>query len=315
MKIPTLIGVTLIIALVASYVLFFYRQKPETARQPVVSDLQALNIFDTAATIVWETDTPTIGGVVFGENENLNQKAADNRDRGQPQARVTHFVTLNNLKPATKYFYKIGDGSSESSEKNLTFTTAAGQPSSDELSFSFLKPLKGTILNVNLNPIDESLIFLNLNGAEKMATFSSTAGNFILPLRQVYNSKLDQLFSIPPDSPATLTIKKGPLQSEVKILISDTTVNLPPLTIGNNLDLTKYKPQPISVISINSNGRIKLDFNHDGIINSLDLAILRGKIGSKQILKLDEQALYDVNSDGLVNQKDVDEFSKALTGD
>lgn len=314
MKIPTLIGVTLIITIIASAILFFYRQGPEPAEQPAITDLQAVNVFGTSATIVWQTNIPVTGAVVFGENENLDLKASDNRDRGQPHPRITHFVALNNLKPNTKYSYKIRNGSSEYPVENMEFTTAAEQPSTSEISFSFLKPLKGTILNTNLNPIDESLIFLNLPGAENLATFSSTAGNFILPLKQVYTPGLEQIFTIPPDTRGTLTIKKGALQSEVKILISDTTVNLPPVSIGNNLDLTNYKPQPISVISIGTNNRIKLDFNSDGKINSLDLAILRGKTTPKKVLSLEEQASFDITSDGVVDQKDIDEFSKSLTG-
>lgn len=314
MKIPTLIGLTLITALIASAILFFYRQKPENPQEVSIADLQTVNIFDTSVTIVWQTAQPAIGEVLFGENERLNEKAKDNRDRGQSQPRVTHFVTLRNLKPSTKYFYKIKNDEAEYPEKTMEFTTAVSPPTSVEISFSFLKPLKGTILNINLNPIDESLIFLTIPGAQNLATFSSTAGNFILPLKQVYNQKLDQLFTIAPDTTAVLMIQKGSLQSTVNILISDTTVNLPPISIGNNLDLTNYKPQPISAISIGESTKVKLDFNSDGIVNSLDLAILRGKANSKQVLSLEEQSGYDINSDGIVDQKDVDEFSKALIG-
>lgn len=314
MKIPTLIGLTLIIALIASAILFFYRQKPENRQEVAVTDLQAVNIFDNSATIVWQTAQPVIGEVTFGQSENLNEKARDNRDRGQSEPRVTHFVTLRNLKPSTKYFYKVNNNAAEYPEKIMEFTTAVSPPTSDEPSFSFLKPLKGTLLSINLNPIDESLIFLTIPGAQNLATFSSTAGNFILPLKQVYNQNLDQLFTIAPDTPATLMIQKGNLQSKVNILISDTTVNLPPVSIGNNLDLTNYQPQPISAITIGQTAKVKLDFNSDGIVNSLDLAILRGKANSELVLTLEEQSGYDVNLDGIVDQKDVDEYSRALTG-
>jgi len=311
---PTLIGITLIIALIASAILYFHKKAPEKLQEVGVTDLQTVNIFATSATIVWQTEQPVIGEVVFNQSENLREEARDNRDRGQSEPRITHFVTLKNLKPNTKYFYKIKNDGVESAEKVIEFITAASPPSSNEPSFSFLKPLKGTILNTNFNPIDESLIFLTIPGAQNLATFSSTAGNFILPLKQVYTQNLDQLFTITPDTPAILVIQKGNLQSKVNILISDTTVGLPPISIGNNLDLTNYQPQPISIISIGQNIKVKLDFNNDGIINSLDLAILRGKANSKQVLSLEEQSGYDINSDGIVNQKDVDEFSKALIG-
>lgn len=307
MKIPTLVGLTLIIAILVSIGLYVYFQKTEVETKLGIEQLQPVNVFANSATIVWQTDIPVIGQVVFGESENLNQLANDNRDRNGPVPRFTHFVTMNNLKGNTKYFYKIKNDNILYPEKIQGLTTAMPLPDSDDLTFSFIKPLKGTILNTNINPIDEALIFLQIPGAEPMATFSSTAGNFILPLKTVYNPALDQLLIIPENTVANLNIVKGNLSSNVKISLSPDKVTLPPITIGTNLDLTNYEPQQIGVISMEPGIVTNLDFNNDKKINSLDLAILRGQVGKN--LSGQELIKYDLNSDKVIDQKDIAIFS------
>lgn len=311
MKIPTLIGIALIVALIGSLGLWFYSRETPVEDKIEVLDLQTANISGDTATIVWQTNSPAIGEVLFAETENLSQTAPDNRDSKSPLSRITHFVTIKNIKPDTKYFYKIKNNNSITPEKALGFKTSNLKPSED-LDFSFLKPIKGTILNTNLNPIDESLIFLEIPGAQPLASFSSTAGNFILPLKLVLSKDETKIFNIPQDTQATISVKKGKLESRVKIVISDSTVNLPPIAIGNNLDLSNYVHAPITAISFGKESPVSLDFNSDGIINSLDLAILRGKAGTNSLLNIQERQKFDTNSDGIVDQKDVDNFSKTL---
>lgn len=314
MKIPTLIGMALIFALVGSLVFWFFsRGDIQNKSNFEISDLQIVNITDTTVTIVWQTNAPAIGEVHFGEFENLNQKSKDNRDLKKLTERLTHFVTIKNLKPDTRYFYKITNNSLSYPDKTLEFKTA-NINSPYDLNFSFPKPLKGTILNTNLNPIDESLIYLKIPGAQNLATFSSTAGNFILPLKLVLSEDLNQFFNIPSDTQATLIIKKGKLESKVKLFISESTVNLPPIPIGSNLDLSSYVKPPFTTISIRQTKIGSFDFNSDGIINSLDLAILRGKVGSKTLLSPEDQIKFDINSDGVADEEDIDVFSRSLTG-
>ncbi|MBI2594060.1 fibronectin type III domain-containing protein [Candidatus Daviesbacteria bacterium] len=312
MKIPTLIGIALIIALIGSlgYWLLYGGNIIEQSNFKV-SDLQTLNISNNTATVVWQTNLPVLGHVLYGESENLNLKSSDNRDIKNPAPRFTHFVTLKNLKPNTRYFYKIVNNSQSYPEKSLEFTTA-NLRDPDELNFSFIKPVKGTILNTNLNPIDESLIFFSIPGAQDLATFSSTAGNFIMPLKLVLDKDLKKVYNIPDGTPASITVKKQGLESKVQIIISDSTVNLPPVTIGTSLDLSKYAKPSISTILIRSKRQTSFDFNGDGKINSLDLAILREKAAKRNLPRPDDLERFDITSDGAITQEDVDVFSKSL---
>lgn len=312
MKIPTLIGIALIIAFISlSAYWFFYTSKSAETAGFEITNLQALNISNNTATIVWQTSSPSQGQVIYGESGNLDLRASDNRDIKKISARVTHFVTLKNLKPNTRYFFKIENNSSAYPETPMEFTTS-NLDVDDNLNFSFIKPIKGTILNTNLNPVDESLIFISIPGAQDLATFSSTAGNFIMPLKLVLDKELKQIYNIPNGSSAEMIVKKQELESKVKIIISDSTVNLPPVTIGTSLDLSKYIAPPITVISIGSNRQTNFDFNGDGKINSLDLAILRGKASSRNSSGKEDIQKFDITSDGIINQDDVEVFSRSL---
>lgn len=311
MKIPTLVGIALLIALMALVGMFFYYRSQTQAAIFQISDVEVVNIGNTTATVVWQTISPSTGQVMYSENgASLSEKAIDNRDRRQVRPRLVHFVTLNNLKPNTQYYYKVKNNS-ELMQQALSFKTANVAVSEEADQYSFIRPLKGTILNTSLNPVDESLIFLKIPGAQKMATFSSTAGNFILPLKTVLSENLSQLFIVPDDSAAELTVVKGSLRSNIKISISESSVNLPPIPIGSNLDLSNFEAQPITNIIFNaaSGG---LDFNGDGKANSLDLALLKETAKPGNLLG-GGGSKFDVNGDGAVDQKDVDEFSRQIT--
>lgn len=314
MKIPTLLGMAVILTLIALSGLYYYYRPVENQNFSVeISDLKVVNVSDTSATVVWQSFAPAMGQVNYSESESLSESAFDNRDRESTKPRTIHFVTLLNLKPDTTYHYKIKNDAAFYPPESLKFKTAKPLDV-EELDFSFQKPLKGTILNTNLNPVDESLIFLNIEGAQELATFSSTAGNFVLPLTKVLSSDLSQQLTIKPNTQASLFVKKGVLNSEVKINISDKTVNLPPITIGSNLDLMNFEAAPIGKITLGTETSGGLDFNNDGRVNSLDLAILREAARPETLRGTDTQSRFDINQDGQVNTLDIEAFSQKLGG-
>ncbi|WP_199562670.1 FN3 domain-containing metallophosphoesterase family protein [Pedobacter chinensis] len=65
--------------------------------------------FNNSITILWLTNKVAAGWVEFGEQaDHLNQKAYGKADLGLMQANSKlNAVTLSNLKPGTKYYYKI----------------------------------------------------------------------------------------------------------------------------------------------------------------------------------------------------------------
>ncbi len=313
MRIPTLLGVAVIFALITSLgVYYYFGQDDHEEYNLEISDLKVVNITDTSATIAWQSSVPARGEILYSDSENLSKKAADQRTPADIN-RSTHFVTINDLKPDTKYFYKTKNDSFIYPPKPLQFKTAKFSNNNEELTFSFSKPLKGTVLNTNLNPTDESLIYLNIPGAQEIGAFSSTAGNFVLPLKSVLSKELDKQFIIEDGTTAQLTIVKNNLKSNIKIVISQNSINLPPITVGSNLDLINYSPTQIKKITFSERQSQGLDFNGDGAINSLDLAQLREAVNLPGANNTQSQSKFDVNLDGVIDQKDVEGFSEALS--
>jgi len=314
MKIPTLLGLALLITALAFGVIGYLQKTKEGLQEKpfyLPEGIQVLNLQDNQATIVWSTNNATLGQVIFGTGSSLNVTQADNRDQDSLKEHFVHFVTLNDLKPNTKYFFKIKSSSFTYPEQPLDFKTAKTINNSEDHPLN--KPIKGTVLNTNLNPIDEALIFLKIEDAQDMATFTSTAGNFIIPLTDLRSKSLESYYQLSGQKiPATLLIKKGDLSSEVKITLPQDISTLPPLTIGQNLNLEEYLASSEARLKKQKNLESpeiigKFDLNNDKKVNSLDLAKVIDLYNSKQN---DKKA--DFNSDGVIDQKDIDTISSAL---
>ena len=277
-RIPTLFGLSLLItALLLGLFLYFYQQNLSNKQRAFYNptEIVVTNLLADQATITWWTETPSIGQIAYGTNSSLNDQQMDNRDMHEARNRQIHFVTLRNLNPDTNYYYQIMANGIKYPPKPLSFKTAVALETTTQN-----KPLRGSVLNTNLNPIDEALVTIHIDGAAEMTTFTSTAGNFIIPLKDLRTSDLSAPFSIQKNTTALLQIKKGPLQSQVDLYlpINDSAL-LPPLTIGQNINLKGVLNELDAQTTSTSN--TNYDLNQDGKINSLDLAIISQNNGKK----------------------------------
>lgn len=312
MKIPTLLGLALLItALALGMMLYFYQKNLEQEQKPLFEPkkIQIVNISDTQATIVWWSDKPAIAQVIFGSND-LKKIGTDNRDRDEPKEHAVHFVTLKDLKPDTLYKYQIKSSKFLYPDQPMNFKTAKTLEQNQKATLQ--KPIKGTVLNTNLNPIDEALVFLKIDEAQDIASFTSTSGNFVIPLADLRSKSLENYYEISNPISATLLITKGDLTSEVQITLPGELQTLPPITIGQNINLKEYLASTSARLKKQTdleNPEIvnKFDLNGDKKVNSLDLAEVFDLYNSNQ---KDKKA--DFNSDGKIDQQDIDIISKAL---
>lgn len=301
-RIPTLLALTLLaIALGLGIFIDYYQDKINDQLRTIYSPkkLSLANISDSKAAITWQTDTKSTGEVLYGQTKNLDQKKSDIRDQITPQPRLSHFVELSNLAPNTTYYYQIKSQSELYPKQVLSFKTG---PSLTMLE-SAEKPLRGSLLNSFLNPLDDALVFLEIAGASRLVTFTNPSGNFILPLKDLRTKDLQRNFNLNEVKEAQITILQGQQLSTYKISIPVKEQSLQSLILGQNLDLTDF--QEIEVSSTSSaeiaTTKVKYDLNNDGKINAVDLSIVSQSIGKKPVNKT-----ADLNEDGQVNLKDLD---------
>lgn len=299
-RIPTLLGLgVLIVGLVMGVFLVLQRQiLTSRANQSFLpKNVTVANISDTSFSIFWQTDQPTIGFVQAGPTSSLEGSYLDERDGQSPKLHSLHFVTLTNLKPNTLYYYQIRSGSNLYPKATPPTTKTAPTLEVGEK----YQPIMGVILAPNKKGT-EALVILDLPEAQKLATITKAASNFVLPLTGIRTSSLDQPFFIPEETAATLAISNGSTTSQVKIFLPPQGNPLPPITLSQDADFTNQQVVlPTGRQASPSSSLAKFDLSGDGVINSLDAGLLFKYFG-----KNFPDKKMDLNKDGVINQKDVE---------
>jgi hypothetical protein len=304
MKIPTIL-VLIVFIFALSLGLAIYTVNNTLAQQKYTSlspiDIQVTNITDHSAVITWQTQVPSVGKIV------LAAKSSETPDDRGLTPRLTHFVTIKSLSPNTLYPYQVknDDQLYQTSQSFKTGSSIPDQPSISNF------PVLGTILDQKLQPIDEALVYLKTDGNQLLAAYSSTAGNFVMPLSDLRTSDLKQSVVVNSDTSASLTIKKDGLKSEIAFKLPLSNTYLPTIQLGQDIDLTNYTPPPARSPEDLSNQQIptvnKFDLNNDGKINVVDLSIMLDYLKTKKYVPS-----ADFNTDKKVDQKDIDVLKQQL---
>ncbi len=288
LKIPTLLGISVItLGIVAGVFLTLRGQSFISKASPdkLPQNITLSNISDDSITISWQTSAPITSFVTLGINSPDDQTVLDDRDTN-PKPHLVHYVTIKNLLPKTTYQYKVISG--KISSETLRFTTAS--PISSQIGF---RPIIGSVLNEN-KPLDEGVVYLSIADAGTESSLVKDSGNFIIPISQIRKADLSDSFPLSKDTTAKLTIVSGSGEASALFRLKDSEAGLPSINLGDNLDLTTV-PTP------------QYDLNEDGKINATDNAILLQNFGKNPTNKK-----TDLNSDGVVDQKDLDLMSKQI---
>lgn len=94
---------------VTSFIRTFKTDKATNFYAPELKAVQVAQAMGRSATIIWTTDLPSTGKVIYGTDQNKMNGSAGHGDRTN-----NHEVTLRGLQPNTKYYYQA---SSEAADK------------------------------------------------------------------------------------------------------------------------------------------------------------------------------------------------------
>lgn len=300
-KIPTFLGLGIILSGIGAGVYLVMQQ--QTFLSKAAPDLTAQNITFTNTTensvaVSWQTLSPTASFVNFGQISFAEQTTLDDRDQAAstgPKPHLTHYATFKNLMPQTKYQFKIISG--KLATDILKFTTA--KPEATQSGFT---PIIGSVLDGD-TPLDEGIAYLSISGADAQSALIKPGGNFLIPISQIRKEDLSDIFPLVEGATAKLTIISDKGKATALFTLNPSSIPLPPLRLGQDTDLTDMdfsipSPSP-TVEELN-----KYDLNSDGKINSADNAIILLNFG-----KNPKNKRADLNSDKVVDQKDIDLMS------
>lgn len=264
-KIPTLLGLGVIIAGIAVGVFLVLREQTyfaSAAPTQTPQNITVSNIEDSSVVISWQTSSSVTGFVTYGQNSAAEQTSLDDRDppAGKPQPHLIHYVTIKNLLPKTTYQYKISSG--KLIGKISTFTTSS--PANTQNAFG---PLIGSVVDFG-KPLDEGVAFLSISNAVIQSSLVKNLGNFLIPLTKIRKDDLSDILLLETKMNAKITIISSTGEAVAVLNLQPEGKSLPPLKLGESVDLTN--------IGINI-----YDLNKDGKINAADYSIAQKNKGKK----------------------------------
>lgn len=242
-RIPTFIGILLVIALVGAVIFLFesYSRRPGQAGGSVSpANITVTNVTDTGFAVVWTTQNPATGVVKLISPKHTPSAFFDDRDTtGKLKSYSTHMVTIRSLTPATLYTFQIlsnGKNFTTGVAKPLNVTTASTLSGGG----TELEPAYGAINDVGGSPVSGAIVFVTLEQGQLLSTMTSPSGSWLLSLGFSRTASLDKYLGDRERIMETIRVIWGDQEATA---ITDTLNDgpVPTMVLGKTYDFRKQQ--------------------------------------------------------------------------
>ncbi len=189
-----------------------------------ISNVHTIDVTDTSATVVWETDEPADGFVSYSADESNFQT------EGHGTLVTEHSVTLNNLNPETSYSYSVeSNGQTDDDNGNFySFSTLPLDTEAPQLTVELPTTIQGNTLSIEGSAEVGAFVNVILNNDPVAGITVDESGTFLFSTIQIIA-----------DTSNTITVQavdpSGNTAEKQFTVISDNTK--PTITIDNLPDL------------------------------------------------------------------------------
>lgn len=238
-RIPTLLGVFILVfgvvitsILVKSGIIFIGKAGPSETP----NNVRITNVSDSSFTVSYTTQDSVLGSVSITKDKESNTYV-DDRDQqtGEVKNYKIHYITIRDLKPATKYIFTITSGQTVFTNNDVPFETTTANTINDQPSSQ--KPIVGkVILPDGTNP-KEAIIYVTAENTQALSTLIKPDGSYIIPLNSVYNQNYTAYASFSEESIIRILALGDSLESNAQISIKQINP-VPTLTLSKNYDFT-----------------------------------------------------------------------------
>lgn len=266
-KIPTILGVILLLAGVAAGVFYInmrqiFRIGASTSNQP--KDVRISNVSDTGATVSWTTDSLTTDFLSWGGSQNNVSKIE--QESANSEKYYTHSINLSGLSPATQYFFKINSNGSSYDNNGVPWNFTTGQ----SLGLSKNSALvSGSVISTSGQPINRALVYITINGY-LASTLTTSTGNFVYQLENVRDPDLQNYAQIDPAATVLEISVIAGVDGVASVQIFPQSADpIPPIVLGKVYDLRNLEPNtsdrnPNADLSLPENSTQGSKFNVSG---------------------------------------------------
>jgi hypothetical protein len=191
-KIPTIIGVILLLAGVAAGVFLIQNQqifKLGAAPESEPKNVRITNITGHSFAVSWVTDKKTSGFIKYGEEGSFNQTDLDEIS-GQ---NYLHYLTVKGLTPQTAYTFKINSGGDDYDNNGAPWQVTTGpelaQPTSTNI-------ISGSVLTATGEPAKNVIVYVTAASASPLSVYTSENGSWLINLSQARTQDLSSYSTI-----------------------------------------------------------------------------------------------------------------------
>ncbi|HPJ16739.1 MAG TPA: hypothetical protein PK639_00735 [Candidatus Woesebacteria bacterium] len=249
-KIPTILGIFLLfISLIGGVYLTSqstsFGSKASGECKP--NNIQVTNITNHSANVSFLTSNNCLS-ILKIQNKNILDIRTKNTN-SQPKAQKVHYFLLNDLSTNTKYQYDLIVGGKLYSSNEYQFTTGSS-PSSDARDADLAW---GRVFDQSKKPVANAIVFLNIVGAAPLSSYTTSNGNWNIPLQTSMNQTLTDWYSSSSkvDEDIVVIAQDG----SVTQISSTTDKNnpVPNITLGeNDFDTTSTSTQEAVIPTVTS---------------------------------------------------------------
>ena len=253
-KIPTLIGVIILVASLATGVFFIENIaifRLGAVSQSIPQMVLISNISDTSFSVSWITAKETVGYVKYGENPSyLNKTESENA----PSATFTHLITVTGVKTNTLYFFRIYSENVGFDDNGSLWQvkTATSLPQNYKSVV-----LSGSVYASTSIPESDALVFIDIDGAELLSAKTASDGSWLISTAMLHTKNLKSFFAVDEKNTLIKITVNSPKGSSFAYVYPISAKPVPTMTIGNRYDYRK-----IPTIDSEEIPKANLDIGH-----------------------------------------------------
>ncbi|MDO8487726.1 MAG: fibronectin type III domain-containing protein [bacterium] len=238
--IPTILGILMSVLGMGAGIWFLREPIRSTVFASVEeepSEVLISNITDTSFAVSWVTQKAASGYIQYGETD-PNLVVSDDRDQsgGSVENYFTHLVTLQGLKPTTKYNFRIGSGGSKYDQEGQLYgvTTGLGLGSPPAADVAY-----GQVLAASGEPAEGALVYATLAGAVPQVALVNSGGAWVVPLSTVRSADLTSFAAYDLQaSQINIRVAAGPMGAASVVTTTAEDSPVPVITLGQSYDYT-----------------------------------------------------------------------------
>jgi len=241
-RIPTILGVFLVISLSASLIFLQRSQifQSSAGGTPDPVDVRITNVTDNSFVVSWTTTKEIVGAIktVDGLSERI---FSDIRQSGQSAVSTTHYISAEGLEASKKYdFVILADGQTfyRSGISPFSVTTASaivGSPPMANLA-------SGTVKDSSGNPVVGAIVYLSINGISPLSSLVTSSGNWVVSLSYAFTSDLSSLANYQEGQiMENIFVQAGSLGTTTASVYTQDDDPVPSIILGETNDFTQQR--------------------------------------------------------------------------